>query len=157
VAAAILLVTWAIAGLVNDFIMGGPPTTVGVAATLVAVCAWIVTGWLAGSRSTGGFVRSATAFWALVVVGAPAVFWMLTVAPGREFSEGGWINVLLLLLLFVLMAPLYGLYALLPAWEPIAQSAFVGITIFAMTLAAYYAGRRISGVDGSEVPSNQAT
>jgi hypothetical protein len=55
------------------------------------------------------------------------------------------------------MAPLYGLYALLPAWEPIAQAAAVGITAFAMTLVAYVSGRRICRARGSGTPNDLAT
>ena len=41
VAAAILLLVWAVAGAVNaiGFIMGNRPTPVGILATLVVVCA----------------------------------------------------------------------------------------------------------------------
>ena len=152
--AAIALLTWVAAGVANSaaFIMGNPPAGLGVATTLVAVCAWLVAGWFAGARRATGFVRFATVFWIAVLVGAPLAFWALNASPGMSATQGGWV---LPLLLFALMAPLYGLYALLPAWEPIAQAAALGVTAFAMTLVAYVAGRRISGTDGNEAPSDQ--
>lgn len=142
VVAVILPLSWVVAGLVNagGFIMGYAPTAAGVVATLVAVCAWLVAGWLAGSRSGTRFVRFATVFWTAVVAGTPLVFWVLTVAPGRTVSQGG---IVLPLLLFALVAPLYGLYALLPPWEPIVQGAVIGAAVFAMTLVTYLVRRRI--------------
>jgi hypothetical protein len=137
-----LLLMWVVAGVANanGFIMGGAPTALGVGATIVAACAWLLAGGIAGSRTTS-FVRFATVFWGMVVAGTPLVFWALTVAPGRAVSQGGFV---LPLLLFTLMSPLYGLYALLPPWEPIVQGAVIGAAVFAMTLVAYFGGRRIA-------------
>jgi hypothetical protein len=59
VAAAILLLTWVVAGVVNasEALKGGTPTNFGVVATLVAGAAWPMVGWLAGRGSVLGFVR----------------------------------------------------------------------------------------------------
>jgi len=142
VTVATLLLTWVVAGVANavGFIMGYEPTAVGVVATLVAVCGWLAAGWFAGSRSEASFLRFATILWTIVVVGGPFAFWALEASPGMSATQGG---LVLPLLLFVLVAPLYGLYALLPLGEPIVQSAVVGVVVFVMTLVAYYAARRI--------------
>ena len=141
-AAVILPLTWAAAGVVNanGFIMGGQPTTIGVLATLTAVCVWLVVGWIAGSQSRSRFVRYAIAFWTTVLAGTPLVFWALTVAPGRTVTQGG---IVLPVLLFALMAPLYGLYALLPPWEPIVQGPGIGAAVFAMAMVAYLVRRHL--------------
>ena len=138
-----LLLMWVVAGVANanGFIMGGAPTVLGVVTTIVAACAWLLAGWIAGSQRTTSFFRFATVFWGMVVAGTPLVFWALTVAPGRAVSQGGFV---LPLLLFTLMSPLYGLYALLPPWEPIVQGAVIGAAVFVMTLVAYFGGQRIA-------------
>lgn len=153
---AVPLLMWVAAGAVNStaFIMGNPSTGFGVATTLAAVCAWPVAGWFAGAGESRGFVRFAAVFWTAEVVGAPLAFWALNASSGMSASQGGF---LLPLLLFALMAPLYGLYALLPAWEPIAQAATVGITASAMTLVAYVSGRRIYGARRTEDRNDLAT
>ena len=142
VAAVILPLTWLVAGAVNanGFIMGSTPSAAGVVTTLVTACAWPVAGWFAGSQSEAGFIRLATVFWITVVAGAPLVFWALNTAPGMTVSQGGMV---LPILLFALAAPLYGLTAVLPSWEPIVQTVVIGVAIFAMTLVGYLARRRI--------------
>jgi hypothetical protein len=155
----VLLLLWAVAGVINagEFIMGYAPSAVGVAATLVLACCWLVAGWFAGLRFEEGFVRVATAFWISVVVGGPLDVWAVTLLEGLRASQSVWgtnhsVWMILLgqlvtvpfLLIFVFTAPLYGLYALLPqSWEPIVQGAATGAAVFAMTLAAYFAGRHI--------------
>lgn len=144
VTVVVLLLTWAVAGLANagGFIMGEAPTAVGVAAALLAVCSWLAAGWFAGSRSEAYLVRFATMFWTVVVAVPFLVFWVLDASPGVDATPGGFVFPLLL---FVLMTPLYGLYALLPPWEPVVQGAAIGAAIFAVTRIAYFAGRRIRG------------
>jgi len=83
---------------------------------------------------------TATIFWITIVAGTPLVFWALTAAPGRTVSQGG---IVLPLLLFALMAPLYGLYALLPSWEPVVQAAITSAAVFATTMAAYLIRRHV--------------
>ncbi len=146
-----LLLTWVVAGVANanGFIMGSAPTALGVGATIVAACAWLLAGWIAGSRRTASFVRFAAVFWGMVVAGTPLVFWALTAAPGRAVSKGGFV---LPLLLFTLISPLYGLYELLPPWEPVVQGAVVGAAVFAMALVAYFGGRRIAQATGPAGP-----
>jgi hypothetical protein len=155
----VLLLLWAVAGVINagEFIMGYAPSAVGVAATLVVVCCWLVAGWFAGLRFEEGFVRVATVFWISVVVGGPLDVWAVTLLEGLSASQSVWgtnqsVWVRLLgqfltvpyLLIFVFMAPLYGLYALLPqSWEPIAQCPATGAAVFAVILAAYFAGRHV--------------
>ena len=141
-AAAILLLAHAMAGAVNaiGFIMGNPPTPLGILATLVVVCAWPIAGWIAGSRSGGGFLRLATVFWVFVVAGIPLVRWVLVDLPGRSVSQGGLVP---FLLWFALLAPLYGLVAMLPYQAAPLWAACMGVAVLAATLAAYFAGRRI--------------
>jgi hypothetical protein len=142
VGAGILLLTWAVAGAVNavEFIMGYAPSAVGAVATLVAACAWPMAGWFAGSRSGTGFIRSAAVFWIAVAAGAPLVLWALNRAGGLTVSQGG---AVLPLLLFVLAAPLHGLTAALPSWEPAVQTAVIGVAVFVLTLVSYLVRRRI--------------
>lgn len=142
--AALALVPWPIAALLNagEFIMGGPPSGSGVVASIAAACAWPIAAALAGPRSRWSLVRTATGFWFAITAGAPAVGWLLNVSPGRTMSQGGW---LLPLMLFALAAPLYGLYSLLPAWEPMTQLAVVGLACFAMTMAAHFAAHCLGG------------
>lgn len=149
---AIPVFAWIAAGAVNSgvFIMGDPPDRSNLAATLVAVCAWIVAGWLTGAWGSRGFIRFAVVFWVAAVAGAPLTFWALNASTGMSASQGGFV---LPLLLFVLVAPLYGLYALLPAWEPIVQAAAVGLTAFAMTVIAYATGWRTHQAPGGEAPN----
>lgn len=149
---AIPLLAWIAAGVVSSgaFIMGDPPDSSNVAATLVAVCAWIVAGWFAGAWRSRGFIRFAIVFWVAAVAGAPLTFWALNASTGMSASQGGFV---LPLLLFVLVAPLYGLYALLPTWEPIMQAATVGLAAFAVTVVAYATGWRTHRAGGSEAPN----
>jgi len=146
VAAVTLLVTWAAAGVVNanQFLMGNVPSATGVVVSLMAVCIWPVVGWFAGSQSGTGFLRLATAFWATVVVGTPLVAWAFSSAPGLTVMQGGFV---LPLLLFALAAPLYGLVALLPTWDPFAWETIlwtvvIGVSVFGVTLSAYLVQRR---------------
>jgi hypothetical protein len=141
VGAGILLLTWAVAGVVNFdsalLNLGANPSAAGVVATLVAVCAWPLAGWLAGSRPGTSFIRFATVFWITIAAGAPLLFWALDSA-----GASGWV----LLLYLPLGLPLYGLSGVLPSWgQPVAQTVVIGVAAFAMTLAAYYARRRIGG------------
>lgn len=138
----VLLLAWAVAGVINagGFLMGNTPSASGVATTLVAVCVWPIAGWFAGSQPGAGLVRFATAFWIAVVAGAPLVLWALNTAPGLSAMQGGFV---LPLLLFALAAPLYGLAAALPSLEPMVQTMVVGLAVFSMTLAAYLARRRV--------------
>jgi hypothetical protein len=155
----VLPLLWALAGVINagEFIMGYAPSAVGVAATLVAVCCWLVAGWFAGLRFEEGFVRLATVVWITVVAGGPLVFWAATLLQGLRISQSAWgtdqgvwvlplgiLESVLLLLMFVFTAPLYGLYALLPqSWEPTVSCSATGAAVFATILAAYFVGRRI--------------
>lgn len=140
--AAVLLLTWVVAGVANanQFMMGYAPSAFGAVATLVAVGAWPLAGSLAGRRFGSGFLRLAMVFWIAVVTGGPLVLWALNALPGLTASQGGW---LLPLLLFTLVAPVYGLAAALPSWEPAVQTAVIGVAVYTMTLAAYLAGQRI--------------
>jgi hypothetical protein len=113
--------------------MGGDPPAVGVVATLLAVCAWPVVGWLAGSRPGTGLIRFAAVFWITEAVGV----WALDTAGAY-----GWA----VLLFLPLGVPLYGLLGVLPSWgQPVAPMAVIGVAAFAMTLAAYLVRRRIGG------------
>jgi hypothetical protein len=140
------LIIWALAGVANAgaFIMGNPPSTLGVVCTTVALCAWLGAGWSAGARQDVGFAGFAV-FWIAVLFGAPVTSWALSASPGMSVSRGGWV---LPMILFALMAPLYGLYALLPAWEPIVQATTVGASTLVLTLVAYFAGRRLGRAGG---------
>ena len=153
---AVPLLAWVAAGAANStgFIMGNPPTGLGLATTVVAVCAWFIAGGFAGAWGSTSFVRFAAFFWIAAVVGPPLVFWVLNASRGMSASQGG---LVLPLLLYALMAPLYGLYALLPAWAPVAQAAAVGVTALAMTLVAYVTGRRASRARGSDALNDLAT
>lgn len=133
------LLTWAAAGVANagGFIMGNPPTALGTASTIVALCVWMAAAWYAGARSGASIMRFAV-FWIAVLAGAPIASWALNASSGKSATRGGWV---LPLLLLALMAPLYGLYALLPAWGAVAQGAVTAGTGLALTLAAYAAGR----------------
>ncbi|MDO8963841.1 MAG: hypothetical protein Q7W30_05030 [Coriobacteriia bacterium] len=146
VAAVVLPLAWVVSGIVNanGFLMGNPPTAVGTVAALVAACAWPVAGWFAGSRARAGFVRLATVFWIIVVPVPPLLLWALKAAPPATASQGSLVPVMVILL-FALAAPLYGLTAALPAWEPLMQTVVIGGPAFAMTLVAYLARRRIEG------------
>jgi hypothetical protein len=148
--AAILLLAWVVAASFNagEVIMGGPPPASGVVTTLVAIFAWPAAGWFAGSRSGAGFARLATVFWVTVVVGAPLVFWALIEGPGLTVSQGGGV---LLLLGFVLTAPLYGVAALLPTWDSFAYETLlwtvvIGVSVWGMTLVAHLVRRRRSEI-----------
>jgi len=143
------LLTWVVAAAVNStaFVMGNPPSGLGSATTLVAICAWLVAAWFAGARESTSFLRFAVVFWIAEVAGTPLTFWALNASPGMSATRGG---LVLPLCLFALMAPLYGLYALLPMWEPVAQAAAVGIATFAMTMVAYSFGRRSQRLPGSD-------
>ena len=143
----ILLLTWAIAGVTNAnaSLMGGTPTAVGIASTLVAICVWPVAGWLGGLQHESSFLRLATVFWAVVALGSPVAAWALISAPGLSVIQGGF---LLPLLLFVLAAPLYGLTALMPTWdsfsyETLMWTTVVGAAAFTITMAACLARRRV--------------
>jgi hypothetical protein len=149
---AVLLLTWGVAAMFNgEFIMGGPPTARGVLTTLVAVLVWPTAGWFAGSRSGSGFIRLATAFWVTVVVGVPLVFGALVLGLRLTVSQGGGV---VLLLGYILAAPLYGLSALLPSWdsfvyEGLMWTVVIGAAAFTMTLGTYLLRRRI-GRDTAE-------
>lgn len=140
--AVVLPLVWATAGAANavGFIMGGPPSAVGMIATLVAACAWPAAGWYAASQSRTGFIRLATVFWITVVAGAPLALWALTSAEGMTVSQG---EIVLPAILFALAAPLYGLAGALPSWEPAVQTMLVGLVVFALTVLAYVARQRI--------------
>ena len=146
VVAGILLLAWVVAGVVNAIgcIMGNTPTPLGTLATLVAVCAWPIAGWFAGSQSGRGFVRLATIFWVAVVAGIPLVYWALVALSVEIVSQVGY------LLLFALMAPLYGLVGMLPNRAVTVAAVGVGVAVLAMTLGAYLAGRRIGGRSAEE-------
>lgn len=147
-----LLVLWAAAGLANAgaFIMGNRPSAMGIAATVLAVCGWLVAAWLTGARAERGFMRFAAIFWGVLVLLTPVVFWVLSAAPGMSALRGG---LVLPLLLAVLMAPLYGLYALLPLGEPLFQGTLGALAVLVSTWALYSTGRR-TGVSGARVESD---
>jgi hypothetical protein len=141
VTAVVLAFTWSVAGLLNanGFIMGNTPSAAGVVASLAAVCVWPVAGWFAGSQSGQGFLRLTTVFWIMVIAGTPLMAWGYVSGPGMTA---------LLLLVFALAAPVYGLAALLPTWDPFAWETLlwtvvIGLAALSMTLATYCIRRRI--------------
>ena len=85
------------------------------------------------------------------------VRWVLVELPGRSVSQGGLVP---FLLWFALLAPLYGLVAMLPYQAAPLWAACMGVAVLAMTLAAYFAGRRIrkrSAQAGVEQREDDAT
>lgn len=142
-AITVLLLTWVAAGAANAdaFIMGYSPTSLGIAASLAAVGVWPLTAWFAATLPGVRFARLSAVFWATVAAGLPALVLAFEAMEGRTVSEGA---LIVPLLLIVFGAPIYGLYALLPPWDPTVQSAVLGTVVLTTTLAVFFARRHAS-------------
>lgn len=132
---------WIIAGVVvshavsaginaHAWFFGYMATMAGCAASGFVAVLWIIFGWVGGRFAQPRFICIAFVFWLGLILACGGI---------AEFYEAGAPNGILLVLLFLLTAPFYGIACFVPLSAAISQALVAICVVGAASLISYAA------------------